>query len=124
MKIWKTSTADLKFRILVKERDKWICHKCHKDYSNNKGLYHCSHFWGETRSSTRFDFDNCIGLCYYCHYGDKINGWEYNKQGEYREYMIKLLGQKRYKELEKRANTLMSRRDAIIQLMNKLKDRN
>jgi hypothetical protein len=117
MKLWKTSTADNKFRNSVKERDNWICARCGKDFKDNKKMYHCSHFWGETRSSTRFNYDNCIGLCYICHYGDKVNGWEFNKQGEYRDFMIKKLGEKKFNELTKLANSLMSRRESIINFM-------
>jgi hypothetical protein len=56
-------------------------------------------------------------LCYICHYGDKVNGWEFNKQGEYRDFMIKKLGEKKFNELTKLANSLMSRRESIINFM-------
>lgn len=115
LKIWKTSTADKKLKELVKLRDKYICQRCHRDFSDNKKLYHCSHFWGENNSGTRFEMDNCIGLCYNCHYGDIKNGWEHNKQGEYMTFMIKWLGLKRYNELKKLAYSNVKRSEAIKQ---------
>ena len=63
----------------------------------------CSHFWVDGRNSTRFNEENCDTLCYACHYGN-LDGWEYQKQGEYMQFKIKQLGTKRYKALERLSN--------------------
>ena len=66
----------------------------------------------------RFHPKNCIALCYRCHYGDYQYGWEYDKQGKYREFMVAWLGQDEYDALEKEyRQSKMTRREAIIQCM-------
>lgn len=111
---------DEKFKTLVKERGCWICVRCKKNYSNNRRLLHASHFWGVAHSATRFDFENVDPLCYTCHYGDKKNGWEHNKAGEYRDFMIAKLGPKKYDELRRKANTVYPLRQAKIDFLNYL----
>jgi hypothetical protein len=46
---------------------------------------------------------------------------EKEKQGWYKDFMVKRLGAKKYKELEKLAYKTVSRRDAIMELMESLK---
>ena len=111
-KVPKTKGVQTKFNTMVKERAHWICVRCHRDYSENRRLLQCSHFWGVGFTSTRFDFDNCDALCYPCHYGQLHTGWEYNKQGEYRLFMIEKLGQEGYDALEQKARQRMKLSDA------------
>lgn len=105
MKIWKASTADNKFSKLIRERDK-VCQRCGK-----KGRLECSHYWSRGFWATRYNFDNCIALCCFCHAGN-IKGWEYEKE-EYRDFMIKKLGLSKYKELEALHYKDIKKRDAI-----------
>ena len=112
IKVWKSRTADVKFSEYIRKRD-GKCLKC-----GRKERLQCSHFWSRNNSSVRYDQDNCTTLCYPCHYGDKVHGWEFNKQGEYRYFMIRWLGEKKYNELEIKSGLVVSRRYAIIQLMN------
>ena len=108
-KIWTTSRADREFSKMIRERD-GRCLKCGRE-----DMLDCSHFWTRKYSSTRYNFNNCIALCRGCHFK-----WEIEKQGEYMDFMVKLLGRKKYKVLEKRAHTLMQRKNAIIDLMKKV----
>ncbi len=111
-KVWTTKKCDTIFSIWIRQRD-GKCARCGKtDYLQ------CSHFWARAVSAVRYDPDNCVALCYGCHYGNRQYGWEYNKQGDYRLFMIKWLGQVKYDELENRAKTSVQRSNAIIQAMS------
>jgi hypothetical protein len=70
------------------------------------------HFWGRANSATRYDPENCDGICGGCHMRH-----EGNKQGLYREKKIAQLGQDRYEALFKRAHSIVKRADAIRTLM-------
>lgn len=104
--VWKVKKCDTKFSKLIRERD-GKCLRC-----GRTEYLQCSHFWGRGFNGTRFDFDNCVTLCYPCHYGQYKTGWEFNKQGEYREFMISRLGVEGYSLLEKRARSYKSSLDA------------
>ena len=84
-KLWSSKKADTEFSRFIRNRD-GKCIRCGKIE-----FLQCSHFWARANSATRYDPDNCDTLCYACHYGN-IHGWEYNKQGEYRDFKIKQLG--------------------------------
>lgn len=100
--------ADKTFSAYIRARDK----KCVRCGWEGKSLQ-CSHFWPRAISSTRYDPENCDTLCYGCHYGDRLRGWEYAKQGEYRDFKIKQLGEERYKNLALRATIIVKRQEAI-----------
>lgn len=105
------------FNKMVRERANWKCIRCGRDCSERKGLLHASHFWGVGFTATRFDFDNVDALCYPCHYGQLGTGWEYCKQGDYRTYMIKKLGQPGYDALEQKARTQKKLFDAKLEFL-------
>lgn len=107
MKIWKPSTADQKFNAWIIQRDQ-RCVKC-----GTKDHLTCSHFWGVKHSLTRYDPENCDALCFPHHFGNRVTGWEYNKQGEYARFKLRQLGQARYEALERRAQTFCKLKDAI-----------
>lgn len=113
-KIWSTKKADTEFSKWIRARD-GKCIRCGKtEFLQN------SHYWARANSATRYHPDNCIALCYGCHYGNRIQGWEYNKQGAYRDYMIKWLGEAKYKELEDKSKITYPRSDAIRDCMGLL----
>lgn len=108
--LWSTKTADREFSQYIRGRD-GRCIRCGKtDYLQ------CSHFWPRANSATRYDPENSDTLCYGCHYGN-ARGWEHSKQGEYRNFKITQLGKKRYDELEKKADSIVKRSDAILACM-------
>ena|SRR3990167_7416759 len=109
IKIWKTPYADQKFSQAIIRRDG----KCLKCFSK-KDLT-CSHYWRRGHSATRFDFDNCITLCRWCH-----SEWENLKNNVYREFMIKRLGKEKYEVLEIKARGFMKRSEATLELQAKL----
>ena len=114
IKVWSTRTADDKFRENMRALYK-MCAKC-----KLPGQLQVSHFWTRNASCVRYSVPNCDMLHYACHYGN-LQGWEYQKQGKYREYMIQKLGPENYNALEKTYyQSKMTRREAILKLMEML----
>lgn len=110
--IWSLNKADIEFSKYIRARDK-KCMRC----GTEKNLT-CSHFWARQHKGTRFDPENCVAVCWMpCH---KYH-WEKEKQGDYRDFMLKWLGEDKYKELEKRARGIYPQTTAIIDCMNLLK---
>lgn len=114
-KLWSSTKADTLFSKWIRERD-GKCIRCQR----KDGILQCSHFWSRGNSAVRYLPENCDALCYPCHYGN-AQGWEYNKQGSYRDFKISQLGIKKYTELEHQAKSVVKRSDAIIHLMSWLK---
>jgi 5-methylcytosine-specific restriction endonuclease McrA len=95
----KLSTADKVFANWIKERDKYTCQRCHKQYAKGDGGLHNSHYFGRIRYTTRFQPENCVALCFYCHkYFDETN------KKAYYEFKVKQLGLKKLNALERLAN--------------------
>lgn len=101
MSIWNYEKADTEFSKYIRDRDG----RCMNPLCP-MGLHHradrdqldCSHFYGRGVWITRYDPKNCIALCRTCH-----EMWENDKQGRYREVMIRILGQRVFNTLEKKA---------------------
>ena len=112
-KIWTNRVADKVFSDFIRDRDDWTCRNCGKDFRHRTGELHNSHFWSRKISITRFDPENCVALCFYCH------KWEFEtqKQGVYKQLMIDWLGQEKYDALEKKSNIVMKREHAIVEFM-------
>ena len=112
-KAWSSSKADIEFSKWIRARD-GRCLRC-----GTTAQLTNSHFWSRNKSALRYEPDNCITLCAWkCH----IYGWEKEKQGAYRDFMIQRLGQERYDELQKiyyQSNT--TRLEAIKGCMKLLK---
>lgn len=109
-------TADKKWRTYLLSKKPNICAKC-----GLGGKLQVSHFWTASNSAVRYCEDNCDFLHYHCHYGN-LDGWEYQKQGKYREWKLRQLGKKIYSELEKRYyQGKITRQEAIKELMQRIK---
>lgn len=96
--------ADTLFSKYVRKRDKWQCQRCGKQYREGDQGLHCSHFYGRTRESTRFDPENCDALCFSCHKffdeKDHLAHVEWKKQR---------LGEERFKMLRIRADSFQKK---------------
>lgn len=103
----KPNKYDRKFSDWVRERDGWTCQRCGGEYMPPTRALHCSHYWKRGKHATRFEPDNSISLCMGCHLL-----MEGDKQGEYKDLMIKKLGYKRFKKLEKLSKTVVKKRNA------------
>lgn len=112
IKIWSTNKCDAEFSREIRARDK----KCLRCGSTERLT--CSHYFSKGSTSTRYDPENCITLCYRCHYGsyylteDAFQGWEYDREGGYREYMINWLGEEKFQQLKVKAHTFQSLENA------------
>jgi len=111
--LWSLKRADDEFSKYIRERDK-RCMRC-KRVEDFKKLT-CSHFWVRQHKGTRFDPENCIALCWPCH----AFHFEKEKQGAYRDYMIRWLGQEKYDQLAKKASNTYPQSRAIIDCMTML----
>ena len=101
--------ADILFSEYIRRRANWKCEACGKDYLNNHQGLHCSHYWSRRREATRFDPENCIALCFYHH---QLWGHGEDRE-EYKDYMIKRLGQEGFDLLDYRAHQYQKRDDAM-----------
>lgn len=110
--IWSMAKADAKFSEFIRKRD-GKCMRCGKKKSKGNPLT-CSHFWPRQHKGTRYDPLNCVALCWMpCH---KYH-WEKEKQGAYRDFMLHWLGEDRYQEVKKRAESTYPLSRAISECM-------
>lgn len=107
MKEFDTESADIVFSKLIRRRDA-ICVRCRRRIATD-----CSHFWERGNSATRYDPENCDGLCRSCH-----QIWEGRLNG-YIEYKKEQLGEEKYTALEKKHHSIMSRYDALQEFSQK-----
>lgn len=107
MELWSSAKADKIFSRYIRDRDVWCFFNCGNPATQN------SHFWGRGNSATRYDPENCDGVCGGCHMRH-----ESNKQGLYRDLKLKQLGKRAYDSLGKRARSIVKRSDAIQQFMD------
>lgn len=112
MKI-KIDKADQVFSQYIRFRDKFTCKRCWKYYPEGKGLSAC-HFWSRWHEGTRFESDNVISMCFGCH-----QRMDADKHGEFRDFMLKRLGEKRFKTLEVQARTYCRKDRAMAYLVSK-----
>ena|SRR3990167_9602660 len=96
----KIDKADQLFSKYIRTRDNWTCQRCKKNYEDNPGGLHCSHYFGRAKESTRFDPENCDALCYGCH-----QYWGSTDREGYRNFKIIQLGDAYWKRLMLRANS-------------------
>lgn len=103
MKDWNLQRADSEFSRFIRKRDG----KCMNPWCicglNFQGApierLECSHFYDRGIWLTRFDPDNCVALGRQCHIL-----WEDDKQGRYSDFMIRLLGEKKFDELKRKVD--------------------
>lgn len=99
--------ADAIFSVLVRRRDG----HCQFPGCTSTKKLQCSHYIGRAHKATRWDYDNCIALCWYHHYKSKDLGYEYQKQtvekhgwdGQYTLFMKRWLGPEKWATLQERA---------------------
>lgn len=128
-RVWSTNRADKEFSLYIRNRDgKCLFPGC--DIMDIKKLQ-CSHYIERRHSSTRYDPDNCISLCWKHHFKDKLIGFEYQKQiksrhgydGQYTKFMQDFLGMEEFEKLLLRGWETMQRSGAILVLMALLAER-
>jgi len=95
----RISTEDRLFSEFIRKRAIRIsggCQRCLSQKTNYKQLQ-CSHLWGRRNKATRWDPDNCIGLCSGCHAYFTANPIEHQ------DWFRKHLGDERFEQLRLRA---------------------
>ena len=107
----KLRRTDRIFSLHIRNRDGWKCVRCKQQYKPPTKSLQNSHFWGRGRENTRFDIDNCDALCFRCH-----QDWGGDGREEYIDFKKKQLGEKRYKELQIRANIYKKKDDKMVML--------
>lgn len=103
-KVWSTGYADRLFSIYIRTRDP-VCRLCLERKTSDN-----SHFWGRGHSGTRYDPQNCIGICRPCH-----DLYEHLKNNEYKFWMFNWLGESEYIALERRARGYKKRSEAVAE---------
>ena len=65
----KLDKLDVLFSQYVRMRAIKLVHGCERclAYKKDYKELQCSHFFGRSRKSTRWDEDNCAGICFGCH---------------------------------------------------------
>ena len=123
----KLRKTDKLFSRIIRTGDDWKCQAClelkhySKDYRNNPQGLHCSHYFSRGKENTRFDYDNCTSLCLYHH---QLWGHGDGKDKDYKNYMIKRLGEDGLLLLEWKSNQYCKRDDFLkmIELESKIKE--
>jgi hypothetical protein len=96
----KRSPADIAFSKCIRERADWICEYSGKDFKNNRGGLHCSHFYGRRARTVRWDADNAFAHGCYEH---KYLG---ENPGEFHSWAIKTRGDGWYQILTEKWRNL------------------
>jgi hypothetical protein len=63
----KRDKYDKVFSDLIRERADWTCENCSRQFHHNRAGLHCSHVYGRRKMSVRYDMDNAMAHCVYCH---------------------------------------------------------
>ena len=70
------------------------------EYCGEKKSLQCSHFHGRRKLSTRYDPENCCGICFSCHQ------YFHEHPNIHTEFFKKRLGSERFEQLNIRANMI------------------
>ena len=119
MKLGRLRKTDRLFTELMRKRQDYTCQKCQKKYvfdgvavRNLQGL-DTSHYFGRASENTRFDPDNCDCLCFPCH-----RNWGHGEgRAEYKEFMIKKLGEDGLLLLEWKSQQCRKRDDKLTEFV-------
>ena len=90
---------DKLFSFYIRTRDKWRCVRCRRYHKPPTSALHCSHYITRGAWNTRFDKENADALCYGCH-----QYWGGKGREEYKEFKIKQLGKKGFRDLLRRGD--------------------
>lgn len=105
----KIRLADAQVSRLVRDMAGQRCERCHR--SSDQVQLTCSHFYGRRHESTRMDLENLASLCVGCH-----QYFEGEKNGDYLEWMIRRLGQRRFDALKVRAMSYGKKDDTMAKI--------
>jgi hypothetical protein len=109
VEIWSLQEADKKIKEYIFKRDGYKC-----VVTGDLDFLTPAHFHGRGNYAVRFDPDNLITLNLWTH-----QVWETKemKETEHKDFMIKFLGEKRFRHLNWKANRPMTKEKSIIECM-------
>lgn len=111
-RVTETDRADAAFSLMIREAANWLCARCGADHSEHHETLDCSHYFRRNKYSVRYDPDNADALCHLpCHVGEP-NGWEFQKNGGYLDFMHKKLGYEGFADLQRQSETRCKLSDA------------
>ena len=90
----KLDSLDRMFSLIVRKRADGKC-----EYCGQVKKLQCAHFIGRRYRNTRWEFDNCVALCFSCH------NWMHDFPSDCDEFFTQRLGSKRVEELQIQART-------------------
>lgn len=95
--------ADMLFAYWVRARDGNRC-----VVTGSTAYPQCSHFFSRKFFGTRYSPENCVTLSAKKHFE-----WEHKKQTDYRDFMLKRLGEEKYLALRERSDRNISLQAAV-----------
>ena len=124
-------SCDALMSLIVRIKANWTCVKCQRHYppfiSQRSGLpaqniMTNSHYFGRGKWGTRFDFNNCDGMCIFCHQKVENNKKETVEGFNYEAYMIAKIGEAKLELLRQKSLMRMQYREGqLLQLQAELK---
>ena len=96
----KRDKYDTIFSNLIREMYDYTCCNCSRNLRSNSAGLHCSHFFGRRKQSVRYDLDNALAHCIYCH---RILG---ENPVDFYDHYVKVKGIGCLELLRERANKL------------------
>lgn len=111
----KIRPNDRLFSKIIKKRDKGLCQYNFKCFKGSEGT-DCSHFQKRRKESVRYDLSNADLACRKCHFfveNDPMG------QRILEAFKLKQLGEREYKNLLVRANTIGKRDDYMTKMILK-----
>ena len=112
----KRSKADKLFSDYIRHRDHWECQRCGKKYEPPTSYLHAAHFYGRGGKSTRFDPENVVALCGTIGFPGGCHGYFGSHPQEFKEFMAKRLGSKKFDQLVIRAHTPQKIDEKLIEI--------
>ena len=109
--------TDKLFTSIVRLIFNYTCQRCGKQYSPDGSLYNLgvSHYYGRSRENSRFLLDNVTLLCNFpCH-----QLWGGEEREDYKNYMLKRLGQEGFDKLTLVAHIYSKRDDKLTEIILK-----
>lgn len=100
----KEAKLDVYFSLHIRDRDKVCQFPLRSPEDFHAGPLQNSHFYTRTARSTRYDPENCDGICARHH-----QFLEQRKNAEYTDWKLAQLGEGRFKALKKRYVTMRAR---------------
>ena len=90
---------DTVFSLKVRERDKFTCQKCGKQHKQ----VHCAHIFSRNNLSVRYEMQNCITLCYFCHLQ-----WAHRFPVEFTLWIKSKIGERLFEKLRKQSQIIIN----------------